>query len=924
MEYLKIRGAREHNLKNIDLSFEKNRLVVITGVSGSGKSSLAFDTIYAEGQRRYIESLSAYARQFLEKLKKPDVDFIEGLSPAISIEQRTLSHNPRSTVGTVTEIYDYMRLLYAAIGKVHCHICGREISRQTVQEITDQIFKIADGKLIVIYAPVVTGQKGEYKKEINAYKKSGFSSIRIDGVLYDLDEKIEIDRNRKHDIDVRIDRIMVTPDEKGRITDSVETALKLTKGLVKVEAEEINLSKIFSERYACINCGISLPELKPALFSFNNPKSACTHCTGIGNLYYFDPDKIIPDQQLSVREGAFAAFSQMHTFFLDEIYTALRLLRISPDTPFRKLPDRVKRILMYGNNEEDPIYFEGAIPFLERRYKETESNTVKEYLEKFISYRPCPRCNGKRLRPEYLSVYISGKNIIDVTELSIDNTIAFFSNLSLSKRESEIAGIVLREIKERLSFLKDVGLGYLTLSRTSSTLSGGEYQRIRLATQIGTALSGVIYVLDEPSIGLHQRDNIRLIKTLNSLRDIGNTVIVVEHDEATIRSADIVIDMGPGAGEHGGYVVANGTVDELLQNKESVTARFLRGEERIEIQEKRRKGKEFLILSGATGNNLKDIEVRIPLGTLTVITGVSGSGKSTLIMDTLYPALMNRLGISNRSGLPYKNIKGYDNISRIIQIDQSPIGRTPRSNAATYTGLFTPIRELFAMTVEAKSRGYKAGRFSFNVKGGRCEVCEGAGLISVEMQFLPDVYVTCDECGGLRYNRETLEITYKGKTIADILNMPVSEALGFFENHRRISRILRTLDDVGLGYLKTGLPATNLSGGEAQRIKLATELGKRHDTSTLYIMDEPTTGLHFADIKKLMNVIQRLVDAGNTFVIIEHNLDVIKCADYIIDLGPEGGDEGGYIVAQGTPEEIIKSDKSYTAKFLKPVLLSNR
>ncbi|MCX7944810.1 MAG: excinuclease ABC subunit UvrA [Deltaproteobacteria bacterium] len=920
MEYLKIRGAREHNLKNIDLSFEKNKLVVITGVSGSGKSSLAFDTIYAEGQRRYIESLSAYARQFLEKLKKPDVDSIEGLSPAISIEQRTLSHNPRSTVGTVTEIYDYLRLLYAAIGKVHCHICGREITRQTVQEIFDQIFKLAHNKLIVVYAPVVMGQKGEYKKEIASFKKSGFSTIRIDGVLYDLDEKIEIDKNKKHDIDVRIDRVVVSQDEKSRITDSVETALKLAKGLVKIESEEINLSKIFSERYACISCGLSLPEIKPALFSFNNPKAACPHCTGIGNLYYFDPDKIIPDQRLSISNGAFSVFSQIHTFFIDEVYTALHLLKVNPDTPFFKLSDKVKRILIYGSSEGDQIYFEGLIPFLERKYKETESMSVKENLEKFISYKPCPKCNGKRLRPEYLSVYINGKNIIDVTELSIDKSIEFFSTLTLTKRESEISKIVLKEIKDRLSFLRDVGLGYLTLSRASSTLSGGEYQRIRLATQIGTALSGVIYVLDEPSIGLHQRDNIRLIKTLINLRNLGNTVIVVEHDEATIRSADLVIDMGPGAGEYGGYVVSNGTLDELMKNPESITARFLRGEERIDFKKERRKGKGFLVLTGARGNNLKNIDIKIPLGTLTVVTGVSGSGKSTLIMDTLYPALLNKLGISNQNALPYDSIKGYESISRIIQIDQSPIGRTPRSNAATYTGLFTPIRELFSMTIESKSRGYKAGRFSFNVKGGRCEVCEGAGVISVQMQFLPDVYVTCDECGGSRYNRETLEITYKGKTIADVLNMSVLEALRFFENHKRISRILQTLDDVGLGYLKIGLPATNLSGGEAQRIKLASELGKRHDTSTLYVMDEPTTGLHFADIKKLMNVIHRLVDAGNTFVIIEHNLDVIKCADYIIDLGPEGGEEGGFIVAEGTPEEIIKSEKSYTAQFLKPIL----
>ncbi len=922
MEILKIRGAREHNLKNIDLSFEKNRLVVITGVSGSGKSSLAFDTIYAEGQRRYIESLSAYARQFLERLKKPDVDFIEGLSPAISIEQRTLSHNPRSTVGTVTEIYDYMRLLYAAIGHVHCHICKREISRQTVQEIVDQIYKIAGQKLIVIYAPVVIGQKGEFKKEIAGFKKGGFSAVRIDGVEYDLDEQIAIDRNKKHDIEVRIDRIVVADDEKGRITDSVETALKLTKGLVKVESNEINLSKIFSERFACINCGISLPELKPSLFSFNNPKGACQRCTGIGNLYYFDPDKIIPDKRLSVREGAFVAFSQMHTFFMDEIKTALRLMKVRDDIPFEKLPEDVKRILLYGNNADDPIYFEGTIPFLERRYQDTESTYVKGYLERFISYKPCPECKGKRLRPEYLSVYINGKNIIEVTELSVDNAILFFQNLSLSKRENEIAGVILKEIRDRLSFLKNVGLGYLTLDRTSSTLSGGEYQRIRLATQIGTSLSGVIYVLDEPSIGLHQRDNIKLIKTLTNLRDIGNTVIVVEHDEAMIRSADIIIDMGLGAGEYGGRVISNGAIDKLLENKESITAAFLRGDEKIEIPEKRRKGGDFIILKGASGNNLKGIDIKIPIGTLTCVTGVSGSGKSTLIMDTLYPALVNRLGIKGINPLPYKRLTGYEGISRVIQIDQSPIGRTPRSNAATYTGLFTPIRELFAMTVEAKSRGYKAARFSFNLKGGRCEVCEGAGLISVEMQFLPDVYITCDECGGSRYNRETLEITYKGKAIADILNMSVSDAMEFFENHKKITRILKTLYDVGLGYLKIGLPATNLSGGEAQRIKLAAELGKRHDTSTLYVMDEPTTGLHFADIKKLMDVLHRLVDAGNTVVVIEHNLDVIKCADYIIDLGPEGGDKGGYLVAEGTPEEIIKCERSYTAQFLKPVLQS--
>ncbi len=924
MDILKIRGAREHNLKNINLELPKNRLIVITGVSGSGKSSLAFDTIYAEGQRRYIESLSAYARQFLEKLKKPDVDFIEGLSPAISIEQRTLSHNPRSTVGTVTEIYDYMRLLFSAIGKVHCHICGREISRQTVQEIVEQIFKLAEGRLIVIYSPVVMRQKGEFRKEIAGYKKSGYSSIRIDGIEYDLDEKIEIDRNRKHDIDVRIDRVVVTSDERQRITDGVENSLKLSKGLLKIESSELGLSKIFSERYACINCGVSLPELKPALFSFNNPKGACPHCTGIGHLYFFDPDRIVPDKRLSIKEGAFAAFSQNYTFFMDEIYTALRLLRVSPDTPFYKLSENIKRILLYGNNEQDPIYFEGAIPFLNRRYKETESGSVKEYLEKFISFRPCPECKGKRLRPEYLNVFINGKNIIDVTELSVDSAIKYFEGLNLTKRESEIASVILKEIKERLSFLKNVGLGYLQLSRTSSTLSGGEYQRIRLATQIGTALTGVIYVLDEPSIGLHQRDNIRLIKTLTNLRDLGNTVIVVEHDEATIRSADIIIDMGPGAGEQGGYVISNGTIDELLKNKESITARFLSGAERIEFNERRIRGRGMLILTGASGNNLKNIDIKIPLGTLTCITGVSGSGKSSLIMDTLYPALLNRLRLSNQNALPFKKLSGYEQISRVIQIDQSPIGRTPRSNPATYTGLFTPIRELFAMTVEAKSRGYKPGRFSFNLKGGRCESCEGAGLISVEMQFLPDVYVTCDECDGSRYNRETLEITYKGKTIADVLNMSVNDALEFFQNHRRISRILRTLYDVGLGYLKLGMPATDLSGGEAQRIKLATELGKRHDTSTLYVMDEPTTGLHFADIKRLMNVLQRLVDAGNTIIVIEHNLDVIKCADYIIDLGPEGGDEGGQIVAEGTPEELIKSEKSYTAQFLRPVLQLKR
>lgn len=922
MEVLSIRGAREHNLKNIDLVIPKNKLIVITGVSGSGKSSLAFDTIYAEGQRRYIESLSAYARQFLEKLKKPEVDFIEGLSPAISIEQRTLSHNPRSTVGTVTEIYDYLRLLFAAIGKVHCHICGREISRQTVQEITEQIFKLAENKLIIIYSPVVMGQKGEYKKEIAGYKKSGYSSIRIDGIEYDLDENIQIDKNKKHDIDIRIDRVVVSDEERQRIIDGVENALKLSKGLVKIESAELNLSKLFSERYACINCGISLPELKPALFSFNNPKGACPHCTGIGHLYFFDPDRIVPDKRLSIRDGAFAAFSQMHTFFMDEIYTALRLLRVSPDIPFYRLPENVKRILLYGNNDEDPIYFEGAIPFLDRRYKETESNNVKEYMEKFISFKPCPKCNGKRLRPEYLSVFINGKNIIDITDLSVDNTIKFFQGVNLARREAEIASVILKEIKDRLSFLKNVGLGYLQLSRTSSTLSGGEYQRIRLATQIGTSLTGVIYVLDEPSIGLHQRDNIRLIKTLANLRELGNTVIVVEHDEATIRSADIIIDMGPGAGEEGGYVISNGPIDTLLKNKESITARFLRGDEKIEFNKVRRKPKGMLVLTGASGNNLKNIDVRIPLGTLTCITGVSGSGKSSLIMDTLYPALSNKLGYSNQNTLPYKKITGYERISRVIQIDQSPIGRTPRSNPATYTGLFTPIRELFAMTVEAKSRGYRPGRFSFNLKGGRCETCEGAGLISVEMQFLPDVYVSCDECGGSRYNKETLEITYKGKTIADVLNMSVVEALEFFENHKRIQRILKTLDDVGLGYLKLGMPATNLSGGEAQRIKLATELGKRHDTSTLYVMDEPTTGLHFADIKKLMNVLQRLVDMGNTIIVIEHNLDVIKCADYIIDLGPEGGDEGGYIVAEGTPEDLIKSDKSYTAQYLRPILNS--
>lgn len=920
MEILKIRGAREHNLKNINLSFEKNRLVVITGISGSGKSSLAFNTIYAEGQRRYIESLSAYARQFLEKLKKPDVDFIDGLSPAISIEQRTLSHNPRSTVGTVTEIYDYLRLLFASIGRVHCHRCGQEISHQTVQEIVDQIILLAKGRSIAIYGPVVMGQKGEFKKELLSYKKGGFSSIRIDGIEYDLDEEISLNKNKKHDLDVRIDRLTADPSERGRITDAIEVALKLTKGVVRVEFPEDGTSKIFSERYACINCGTSLPELKPACFSFNNPRGACPHCTGIGHLYFFDPDKIVPDKRLSVNEGAFAVFSQIHTFFVDEILRALRLLKEKADTPFSKYREETRRILLYGNSDEDPILFEGVIPFLERRYKETESNYVKEVLQRYISYRPCPVCNGKRLKKEYLYVFIGGKNIIDITELSIENCIKFFEGLVLTEREKGIAAVVLKEIRRRLFFLNDVGLGYITLDRAASTLSGGEYQRIRLATQIGTALSGVLYVLDEPSIGLHQRDNRRLIETLKHLRDIGNTVIVVEHDESTIRSGDVIIDMGPGAGEYGGSVVFNGRLEDLLNNKESITARFLRGDEKIEVPKCRRKGDGYLILRGARGHNLKNLDLKIPLKTLVCITGVSGSGKSTLIIDTLYPAIMSKFGMSHLNPLPYNEISDYEKISRVIQIDQSPIGRTPRSNPATYTGLFTPIRELFAMVPESMRRGYKAGRFSFNVKGGRCESCEGAGLISVEMQFLPDVYITCDDCSGTRYNRETLEILYKGKNIADILNMPVVEALAFFKNHKRISRILHTLDEVGLGYLKLGMPATDLSGGEAQRIKLATELGKRHDTSTLYIMDEPTTGLHFADIKKLMAVIQRLVEAGNTVIIIEHNMDVIKCADYVVDLGPEGGDKGGYIIAEGTPEEIADSPNSYTGRYLKDYL----
>lgn len=936
-EYIFVKGARVHNLKNIDIKIPRGKLVVITGLSGSGKSSLAFDTIYAEGQRRYVESLSSYARQFLELMDKPDVDFIEGLSPAIAIDQKAITHNPRSTVGTMTEIYDYLRLLFARIGIPHCPECGREIKKQTPQEIVDQILTLPKDTKIIILSPVIIGRKGEYKNLLEKIKKDGFFRVRIDKTIYTLEEEIEIDKNKKHDIEIVIDRIVLKEDIKNRLTESIELALKYSDGLVKIVLLDSNEEKIFSSRFACPVCGISLPEIEPRLFSFNSPFGACPTCQGLGFKMEVDPDLIIPDKNLSISEGAIKApgYQSLDGFNYEIIESLSNYYDFDLDTPIYKIDKKALDILLYGtggrfkvnytgrDGEEHHFYthWEGIINAIQRRYKETESNEMKEFYEKFMRFLPCPDCGGKRLKKEALSVLINGKNIYEVTDMNILDCLNFFENINLTETERIISKQILKEIKSRLKFLVDVGLSYLTLNRESRTLSGGEGQRIRLATQIGSGLTGVLYVLDEPTIGLHNKDTKKLLNSLKRLRDLGNTLIVVEHDELVIRESDYIIDMGPGAGENGGEIVYEGKVDEIIKSDESLTGKYLSNRLKIEIPNKRRigNGKYFEII-GAEEHNLKNIDVKIPLNTFTCITGVSGSGKSTLIYDILYKGLKGIFFKSGEKPGVFKEFKGIENIDKVVMVDQSPIGRTPRSNPATYINLFTPIRELFSKTKEARERGYTPGRFSFNVFGGRCEACEGAGVKRIEMQFLPDVYVTCEVCHGKRYNRETLEITWKGKNISDVLDMTVDEAYEFFENILPIKRKLSLLKDVGLGYIKLGQPAPTLSGGEAQRVKLSYELSKSFEGHILYLLDEPTTGLHFDDVKKLLNVLNRLVDKGNTVIVIEHHPDIIKSCDYIIDLGPEGGDEGGYIVAQGTPEEVSKNKKSYTGELLKKIL----
>ncbi|MBV1817053.1 excinuclease ABC subunit UvrA [Anaerosalibacter bizertensis] len=931
-----IKGAREHNLKNVDLKLPRNKFIVFTGISGSGKSSLAFDTIYAEGQRRYVESLSAYARQFLGQMEKPDLDYIEGLSPAISIDQKTTSKNPRSTVGTVTEIYDYLRLLFARIGTPYCYKCGKEIASQTVDQMVDKILELEDRTKLQILAPIIRGKKGEHKKVLENIRKEGFIRIVVDGEKYEVTDEIKLDKNKKHNIEVVVDRIIVKEGIEGRVADSIETALKLSDGLVIadiIDGEQI----LFSQKLSCPDCGVVIEELSPRMFSFNSPFGMCNTCNGIGHYKEIDPELVIPNPSLSIKEGGIAPFSTSaeDTYYYQVFKAIAEKNDFDIDEPLENAPKEFLDELLYGTKDiisfkfksrysGNRTYrgtFEGVIPNLERRYRETNSDYMRDKIDKYMAENPCPSCHGKRLKDEVLAVRINGLNIAEVTDLSIKDSLSFFENLKLTERQRLIGNQVLKEVKERLQFLQDVGLEYLTLSRSASTLSGGESQRIRLATQIGSSLVGVVYVLDEPSIGLHQRDNERLLKTLRNLTDLGNTLIVVEHDEDTMYNADYIVDIGPGAGRHGGYIVAEGTLEDIEKNKKSITGQYLSGMKKIEIPESRRKPNgKWVEIKGAKENNLKDIDVKLPLGVFTCITGVSGSGKSTLVNEILYKSLAQKLNNAKIKPGKHKKILGLENLDKVIEIDQSPIGRTPRSNPATYTGVFDHIRDVFAMTPEAKMRGYKKGRFSFNVKGGRCEACNGDGIIKIEMHFLPDVYVPCEVCKGKRYNRETLQVKYKGKTISDVLDMTVEEALEFFENIPRISRKLQTLYDVGLGYIKLGQPSTQLSGGEAQRIKLATELSKRSTGKTLYILDEPTTGLHVADIHKLIKVLDKLVEGGNTVVVIEHNLDVIKTADYIIDLGPEGGDGGGTIVAKGTPEEISKVDSSYTGQFLKDTL----
>ena len=932
-----IKGAREHNLKNINLEIPRNKLVVITGLSGSGKSSLAFDTIYAEGQRRYIESLSSYARQFMERMKKPDVDYIEGLSPAISIDQRKASKNPRSTVGTVTEIYDYLRLLFARIGIPHCSQCGRQVSKQTVEQMVDQILNLSPGTKIQVLAPIIRFKKGEHKQILESIQKKGFVRVRVDGNTFEIEDDIKIDRYKNHNIEVVVDRLIVKPEIKTRLAGSIEAALSLSEGIVVIDVEG-GKEKIFSEHFSCPSCGINLPEIAPRIFSFNSPYGACPDCSGLGYKMEFDPELIVPDMAKSILQGALVPWGEVKGKYLYHILKGLAdFYGFSLDTPFIRLKPKFQEIILYGSgeikipfkyqNDEQTTYwshenaFEGVINNLKRRYRETKSEYIRQEIQKFMNIGPCPSCEGKRLRPESLNVTIDGFSIADIAEKSIKWNYNFFENLRLTEREMVIAGQTLKEINNRLSFLTNVGLDYLTLSRGSSTLAGGENQRIRLATQIGSSLTGVLYILDEPSIGLHQKDNCKLLKTLIKLRDLGNTVIVIEHDEATMRIADYIVDLGPGAGIHGGYLVAKGNIEDIKKNQKSITGRYLSHFNKINVPSKRRRGNgKYLKIYGARQYNLKNIDVSIPLGTLTCITGVSGSGKSTLVEETLYKALIRKIYRSRVHPGGYDKIEGIENIDKVIIIDQSPIGRTSRSNPATYTGAFTPIREILSRTKEAKIRGYKAGRFSFNIKGGRCEACQGRGIKKIEMYFLPDVHIPCEICKGQRFNRETLDVKYKSKNIAQILEMTVEEALDFFGAIPTIKRKLKTLNDVGLGYIRLGQSATTLSGGEAQRVKLAKELSTKSTGRTIYLLDEPTTGLHFDDVKKLLNVLDRLVEAKNTVMVIEHNLEVIKSADHIIDLGPGGGEEGGRVIAKGTPEEIAHNKNSFTGEYLKKVL----
>lgn len=933
---IKIQGARVHNLKNIDIELPRDKFIVMTGLSGSGKSSLAFDTIYAEGQRRYMESLSSYARMFLGQMDKPDVDYIEGLSPAVSIDQKTTSRNPRSTVGTVTEIYDYLRLLFARIGTPHCPKCGKPISQQTVEQMVDQVLHYPERTKIQVMSPIARGKKGEYQKTFEQLKKSGYVRVRVDGEMRELEEEITLEKNKKHTIEVVIDRIMIKDGIAGRLADSIETALKLSDGLVLIDVMEQE-ELLMSSKFACIDCGISVGEINPRMFSFNNPYGACPACDGLGSKMELDLNLVIPDETLSINHGAIAPWSKggISNYYAKLLAALAEKYAMDLDQPWNEMPEEHKKLVLYGA-PEDKFHFEyvnlfgeskthtgkyeGVVPNLERRYRESTADWVREDIENYMTENKCVVCKGKRLKPEVLAVKINGYNIAQVTDMTILEAAEFFAHLELTERQMLIGQQILKEIQARLNFLVNVGLDYLTLSRAAGTLSGGEAQRIRLATQIGSGLVGVLYVLDEPSIGLHQRDNARLIESLNHLRDLGNTLIVVEHDEDTMYAADYIVDIGPGAGENGGQIIAAGTLDEIKAHPDSITGQYLSGRKQIPIPSVRRvpKDDKWLVIRGAEENNLKKIDVKIPLGVFTCVTGVSGSGKSSLINEILYKALTRSL-YKNAKMHPgkHKSIEGLEHIDKVINIDQSPIGRTPRSNPATYTGVFDAIRELFAQTQDAKLRGYKAGRFSFNIKGGRCEACSGDGIIKIEMHFLSDVYVPCEVCKGKRYNRETLEVYYKGKNIADVLDMTVDEAVLFFENIPKIHRKLKTLQDVGLGYIRLGQPATTLSGGEAQRVKLATELSRKSTGKTLYIMDEPTTGLHIADIHKLLEVLNRLVSEGDSVLVIEHNMDVIKSADYIIDLGPEGGKGGGRIVATGTPEEVIKVKKSYTGQFLK-------